>query len=100
MRAAVQRAAAGPLLLADVAVDAPGPREVLVRTAAAGVCHSDAFALEGRFAFALPAVMGHESAGVVEPSARTSPTSRPATTSRRACRSSAATATLCVGGRP
>lgn len=66
MRAAVQRVAGGPLTLAEVDVDAPGPREVLVRTAAAGVCHSDVFALEGRFAFALPAVMGHESAGVVE----------------------------------
>jgi S-(hydroxymethyl)glutathione dehydrogenase/alcohol dehydrogenase len=66
VRAAVQHTAAGPLQLADVDVDAPGQREVLVRTAAAGVCHSDAFALEGRFAFALPAVMGHESAGVVE----------------------------------
>ena len=66
MRAAVQLDVAEPLLLADVAVDAPGPREVLVRTAAAGVCHSDVFALEGRFPFSLPSVMGHESAGVVE----------------------------------
>ena len=66
MRAAVQLGVAEPLLLADVAVDAPGPREVLVRTAAAGVCHSDAFALEGRFPFPVPSVMGHESAGIVE----------------------------------
>ena len=93
MRAAVQLGVAEPLLLADVAVDAPGPREVLVRTAAAGVCHSDAFALEGRFPFPVPSVMGHESAGVVEAVGSRSPTSRRATTSRRACRSSAATAT-------
>jgi S-(hydroxymethyl)glutathione dehydrogenase/alcohol dehydrogenase len=66
VRAAVQLARGEPLTLADVAVDAPGAREVLVRTAAAGVCHSDAFAAEGRFPFAHPAVMGHESAGVVE----------------------------------
>ena len=66
MRAAVLLGDAGALQLADVEVDAPGPREVLVRTAAAGVCHSDAFAVEGRFQFPRPAVMGHESAGVVE----------------------------------
>jgi S-(hydroxymethyl)glutathione dehydrogenase/alcohol dehydrogenase len=66
VRAAVQRGAGEPLTLADVDVDVPGAREVLVRTAAAGVCHSDVFALEGRFAFPQPAVMGHESAGVVE----------------------------------
>ncbi len=62
----MQLARGEPLLLADVTVDDPGPREVLVRTAAAGVCHSDVFAREGRFAFPVPAVMGHESAGVVE----------------------------------
>jgi S-(hydroxymethyl)glutathione dehydrogenase/alcohol dehydrogenase len=63
---AVVLTAGEPLRLADVEVDAPGPREVLVRTAAAGVCHSDVFAVEGRFPFPRPAVMGHESAGVVE----------------------------------
>jgi S-(hydroxymethyl)glutathione dehydrogenase/alcohol dehydrogenase len=66
VKAAVQLATGEPLLLADVEVDAPGPREVLVRTVAAGVCHSDAFALAGRFPFPTPSVMGHESAGVVE----------------------------------
>jgi S-(hydroxymethyl)glutathione dehydrogenase/alcohol dehydrogenase len=66
VRAAVLLGDAEALRLADVEVDGPGPREVLVRTAAAGVCHSDAFAVEGRFPFPRPAVMGHESAGVVE----------------------------------
>ena len=41
MRAAVLREVGKPLVIEDVQLDKPGPREVLVRTAAAGVCHSD-----------------------------------------------------------
>ena len=44
----------------------PGPREVLIRTAAAGLCHSDLHFMEGKYPFPCPAVLGHESAGVVE----------------------------------
>jgi S-(hydroxymethyl)glutathione dehydrogenase/alcohol dehydrogenase len=39
---------------------------VLIRTAAAGVCHSDLHFIEGSYPHPLPAVLGHESAGVVE----------------------------------
>jgi S-(hydroxymethyl)glutathione dehydrogenase/alcohol dehydrogenase len=66
VRAAVIPDPGGDLTVADVQVDTPGPREVLVRTAAAGICHSDVFALEGVIPCPKPAVMGHESAGVVE----------------------------------
>ena len=41
MKAAVMRAAHQPLSIEDVQIDDPGPREVLVKTAACGVCHSD-----------------------------------------------------------
>ena len=41
MKAAVMRAWKAPLTIEDVDVDEPGPREVLVRTVASGVCHSD-----------------------------------------------------------
>ena len=44
----------------------PGPHEVLIRTKAAGVCHSDLHFIEGTYPHPLPAVLGHESAGVVE----------------------------------
>ena len=44
----------------------PGPREVLIRTSAAGLCHSDLHFMEGKYPFPCPAVLGHESAGVVE----------------------------------
>jgi len=66
MKAAVLREAGQPLQIEDVQIDKPGPREVLIRTAAAGVCHSDLHFLEGAFATPLPTVLGHEAAGVVE----------------------------------
>ena len=44
----------------------PGPNEVSVRIAAAGVCHSDLSVIDGTIPFPAPTVMGHEGAGVVE----------------------------------
>jgi S-(hydroxymethyl)glutathione dehydrogenase/alcohol dehydrogenase len=57
-----------PLSIEEVQLDSPGPREVLVRTACAGLCHSDLSIMNGYLGgFAeVPAVLGHESAGVVE----------------------------------
>jgi 2-desacetyl-2-hydroxyethyl bacteriochlorophyllide A dehydrogenase len=50
----------------EAAVPEPGPREVLVRTVAAGVCGSDTHALHGRHPFiSLPYAAGHEVSGVV-----------------------------------
>ena len=66
MRAAVLRSSPGKLEIEDVSLDAPGPREVVVRTVAAGLCHSDLHFMEGKFPCPLPTVLGHESAGVVE----------------------------------
>ena len=66
MKAAVLNAIPGQLDIEDVSIDAPGPREVLVRTAAAGLCHSDLHFMEGKYPHPCPAVLGHESAGVVE----------------------------------
>ena len=66
MKAAVMRAIGEPLRIEDIQVDGPGLREVLVRTAATGVCHSDLHVLEGSLPTALPTVLGHEPAGVVE----------------------------------
>ena len=50
----------------EIDIDKPGPREVLVRTAAAGVCHSDMHFFNGTYPGQTPCVLGHESAGVVE----------------------------------
>src|ERR1700742_571891 len=66
MKAAVLREIGKPLVIEDVQINKPGPHEVLIRTAAAGCCHSDLHFLAGDFGYPLPTVLGHESAGVVE----------------------------------
>ena len=66
MRAAVLRQAGAPLTIEEVDIDDPGPGEVRIRTAAAGVCHSDLHFIEGLYHTPMPCVPGHESAGVVE----------------------------------
>jgi S-(hydroxymethyl)glutathione dehydrogenase/alcohol dehydrogenase len=66
VKAAVLEEIPGELVIDDVEVRKPGPREVLVRTVAAGLCHSDLHFMEGKWATELPVVLGHESAGIVE----------------------------------
>lgn len=66
MRAAVLHESPGDLIIDDLSVDKPMGREVLVRTAHAGLCHSDLHFMEGLWPHPMPVVMGHESAGVVE----------------------------------
>ncbi len=66
MKAAVLREVRKPLVIEDIQVSKPKPREVLIRTAAAGVCHSDLHFVEGSYPYMLPTVLGHESAGIVE----------------------------------
>ena len=66
MKAAVLREVNVPLEVEEVQVDAPGPREVLLRTGASGVCHSDLHYVEGSYTIQMPAILGHEAAGTVE----------------------------------
>ena len=66
MKAAVMRALREPLAIEDIQIGTPGPREVVVRTAATGVCHSDLHVLDGSLPNPVPIVLGHEPAGVVE----------------------------------
>ena len=66
MTAAALHEVGQPLAIEDVSIDKPGPREVLVQTVAAGVCHSDLHFIEGLYPYRLPVVMRHESAGIVE----------------------------------
>jgi S-(hydroxymethyl)glutathione dehydrogenase/alcohol dehydrogenase len=66
VKAAVFREVNTPMEVEEVQVDKPGPREVLVRTAAAGVCHSDLHFYNGTYPGQVPCVLGHESAGIVE----------------------------------
>ena len=66
MKAAVLHAPRQPMTIEDVAIAKPKRREVLVRTAAAGLCHSDLHFIEGAYPTPMPVVLGHESAGIVE----------------------------------
>jgi S-(hydroxymethyl)glutathione dehydrogenase/alcohol dehydrogenase len=68
MSAAVFRKVHEPLTIEQVQVDKPWGREVLVRTVATGVCHSDLHVVDGvgRFPLDRPFVLGHEGAGIVE----------------------------------
>src|ERR1700755_727072 len=66
MKAAVLHEVNKPLVIEDVSLPNPGPREVLIRTSVAGLCHSDLHFMEGKYPHPLPAVLGHESAGIVE----------------------------------
>jgi S-(hydroxymethyl)glutathione dehydrogenase/alcohol dehydrogenase len=66
MKAAVFRQVNEPLTIEEVEVAAPAAHEVLIRTAAAGVCHSDLHFITGAYPHPVPVVMGHEAAGIVE----------------------------------
>ncbi|GAA3047407.1 zinc-binding dehydrogenase [Actinokineospora globicatena] len=65
VRAAVLRAQGEPLVVMDIVVPEPGPGQVRVRVVAAGVCHSDLSLANGTLRQPVPAVLGHEGAGVV-----------------------------------
>jgi len=54
------------LIISDLELDDIRPNEVRVRLVATGVCHTDAIVRDGVYPTPLPAVLGHEGAGVVE----------------------------------
>ncbi|MBE1537101.1 zinc-binding dehydrogenase [Actinomadura algeriensis] len=66
MRVAVAYEAAGPAVVEDLPVPDVGPRDVLVRVTASGICHTDLNVLDGLSALPLPIALGHEGCGIVE----------------------------------
>ncbi len=66
MKAAVCYEFGKPLVIEDLSIDPPKAGEVKVRLAACAICHSDIHYMEGAWGGVLPAVYGHEAAGVVE----------------------------------
>ncbi|MGO9264421.1 MAG: Zn-dependent alcohol dehydrogenase [Candidatus Binataceae bacterium] len=66
MKAAIFHGPHQPLTIEQVDIDDPQDHEVLVKTAASGVCHSDLHFVEGLYPHPAPAILGHEAAGVVE----------------------------------
>jgi alcohol dehydrogenase len=55
-----------PLAIEELELGPPGPGEVLVKIAAAGLCHSDLSVINGDRPRPMPMALGHEAAGVVE----------------------------------
>jgi S-(hydroxymethyl)glutathione dehydrogenase / alcohol dehydrogenase len=66
MKAAVAYDVGAALVVEDLDVPSVGPRDVLVRLAASGICHTDLTVIDGLSALPLPMVPGHEGCGVVE----------------------------------
>jgi len=66
MKAAILEQSGKPLVIDQISIAKPGPHEVLIRTAACGLCHSDLHFIEGTYPHAMPCVPGHEAAGIVE----------------------------------
>lgn len=65
-KAAILWSQGEPWSVETVELDPPGPNEVLVRLAAAGMCHSDEHAVTGDAPSPFPVIGGHEGAGTVE----------------------------------
>ncbi|GAB4517585.1 MAG: S-(hydroxymethyl)glutathione dehydrogenase/class III alcohol dehydrogenase [Parvularculaceae bacterium] len=65
-RAAIALEPNRPLIIEEVDLDGPRAGEVLVEIMATGVCHTDAYTLEGKDSEGLfPSILGHEGAGIV-----------------------------------
>lgn len=64
--AAVARTPGAPLTIEELELDELRHGEVRVRMVAVGICHTDAIVRDGIYPTPLPAVLGHEGAGVVE----------------------------------
>ncbi len=65
MKAAVLNSFSGKFDIEDIEIGRPLHREVLVEVKACGLCHSDLHLAEANFGTPLPAVLGHEVAGIV-----------------------------------
>ena len=66
MKAAVLRETKGKLSVENISIDSPKTGEVLVKIVASGLCHTDWETMHGFQSQVLPAILGHEGAGIVE----------------------------------
>lgn len=66
MKAAILYEPKKPMVVEEITIDDPQDHEVMVKLVATGVCHSDLLPIKGDIPQALPVVVGHEGAGIVE----------------------------------
>ena len=64
--AALVREKEQPFSIEELELEEPRADEILVRVAGVGVCHTDLIVRDQWYPVPLPAVLGHEGAGVVE----------------------------------
>ncbi len=76
-RAAILEAPGEGLTIGEVTFADPGPHEVLIDTKACGLCHSDLHFIDGHYPHLLPAIPGHEAAGIVRAVGREVKTVKP-----------------------
>ena len=100
MKAAVMYGVGQPLVIEDLDIQEPQAGEVLVKTSASGVCHSDLHFMEGSWMFPTPVVLGHESAGVVEKVGAGVTNVKPGDRVVIAFVASCGTCDRCITGRP
>ena len=66
VKAAIVKEKSGPFVVEEIRLDDPRDDEILVHVHATGVCHTDFGVRDQNYPVPLPAVLGHEGAGIVE----------------------------------
>ena len=100
-RAAVAFAPKQPLEIVEVDLEGPKAGEVLVEIMATGICHTDAYTLDGFDSEGLfPSILGHEGAGIVREIGPGVTSVKPATTSSRCTLPNAASVSRASAARP
>lgn len=66
VKAAIVKEKSGPFVVEEIVLDDPRDDEILVHVHATGVCHTDFGVRDQNYPVPLPAVLGHEDAGIVE----------------------------------
>jgi len=84
----------------EVEVQDPGPGEVRIRMVAGGVCHSDLHVMTGHLEAPVPAILGHEGAGIVADVGRGVTSVKPGDPVIPLWRLSCGSCEYCTGGRP
>ena len=100
-RAAVAFEAKRPLEIVELDLEGPRAGEVLVEIMATGICHTDAYTLDGFDSEGIfPSILGHEGAGVVREVGPGVTSVKPATMSSPCTRPNAASVSHAFRARP
>jgi S-(hydroxymethyl)glutathione dehydrogenase / alcohol dehydrogenase len=99
-KAAILNAYQTPLSIEEVDIDPPKADEVLVKIAAAGICHSDYHIMKGEWQFGVPQILGHEASGVVAEVGPGVTDLKPGDRCALSFRAWCGRCRYCIGGRP